>query len=651
MTRTFFLAAMSYLAGMQILLAQCPAGPTVQVVNNSGLDVNGSLTWALNCLNNVPSITTLTFNIPGSTVIEPNTLPNIGKPGALIDGNSQAGIVVDGSSPAGAPANCFVITAPNVTIQGLTIRNFTNPAGGNAILANGNNPTVVENTLVSNRTGITTSSSVFAFNFSGNTIGASGMGNITNGMVIQGSPSAGVISTNEVAHNGAAGITIVGGTVLITENSIYCNSTSGITKPVPPALPVITQATTQIIRGTAPANALVEVFVHSSAGCAGAPCQGKTFVGSTTALASGLWTLPTPGSVPGGSMVTATATISSNNTSAFSTCQTVTDCSGFTASINHTNVSCPGGNNGSAMALPPGSTITYLWNTTATTQTILNLVAGIYTVTVTNQSTGCTDSESATITQPPPLGVSLSNTNVSCFGGNDGSSTATGSGGTPNYTFVWSNGTTGPTANNLSAGTYVVTMTDENSCTIVQTTTISQPAAALMVSITKTNVSCFGGNNGSATATASGGTPGYTFEWSNGTNGPTANNLTAGTYTVTATDINGCTATQTTTITEPPALTVNTTATNATCFGGSNGSATATATGGTPGFTFEWSNGTNGPTANNLPAGTYTVTATDANGCTATQTATVGQPTMVAVSITKTNVSCFGGNNGSATAA
>jgi gliding motility-associated-like protein len=277
-------------------------------------------------------------------------------------------------------------------------------------------------------------------------------------------------------------------------------------------------------------------------------------------------------------------------------------------------------------------------------------VADTYTVTVTNQATGCTDSESVTITQPSPLGVSFSNTNVSCFGGNNGSSTATGSGGTPGYTFVWSNGETGPTINNLIAGAYIVTMTDANGCSIVQTTTISQPATALTVSISKTDVSCFGGNDGSATATATGGTPGFTFLWSNGANGPTANNLSAGTYVVTATDANACTAEQTVAVAEPPLLVVTTTATDVSCFGGNDGAATAVATGGTPGFTFLWSNGTNGPTANNLAAGTYVVTATDGNACTAEQTVTVAEPPLLVVTTTATDVSCFGGNDGSATA-
>ncbi|MEQ1747028.1 MAG: hypothetical protein ABMA02_16485, partial [Saprospiraceae bacterium] len=224
MTRTIL--ALCCALGTANLLAQCPTGTTVQVTNNLGTNTPGSLTFALNCLNTVPSITTVTFNIPGSPIIQPNSLPNIGKNGALIDGFSQNGVIIDGSSPAGAPANCFVVTAPNVTIVGLTIRNFTSASGGNAILVNGNNPVIQNNTLISNRTGVNTGTTVSSFSITANTIGASGTGNISNGIFIQ-AATTGVVFSNEIAHNGASGINILSGTVRITENSIYCNTTAG----------------------------------------------------------------------------------------------------------------------------------------------------------------------------------------------------------------------------------------------------------------------------------------------------------------------------------------------------------------------------------------------------------------------------------------
>ena len=147
------------------------------------------------------------------------------------------------------------------------------------------------------------------------------------------------------------------------------------------------------------------------------------------------------------------------------------------------------------------------------------------------------------------------------------------------------------------------------------------PGSDLAVSITaSTDVSCNGGNDGSATATATGGTGSYTYSWSNGASGATATGLSAGSYTVTVDDGSN-TATANVSISEPSAVSVSITGTNAN--GGNNGSATASASGGTPGYTYSWSNGGTGATISGLAPGNYTVTATDANGCTATNTVTI----------------------------
>jgi hypothetical protein len=145
------------------------------------------------------------------------------------------------------------------------------------------------------------------------------------------------------------------------------------------------------------------------------------------------------------------------------------------------------------------------------------LAADNYTIII-RDATGCTFNVPVVITQPSALSASItSQTNVSCFGGNNGSATVTANGGTAGYTYSWSGGGgTSATASNLSQGTYTVTVTDANGCTTTATANITQPAV-LSASITaQTNVSCFGGNNGSATVTANGGTAGYTYSWSGG---------------------------------------------------------------------------------------------------------------------------------------
>jgi gliding motility-associated-like protein len=322
-----------------------------------------------------------------------------------------------------------------------------------------------------------------------------------------------------------------------------------------------------------------------------------------------------------------------------------------------TNVLCNGGSNGSDIATGGGGTgpYSYSWSTIPiqTNANATGLTAGTYTVTATDAH-GCTATASVTITQPAVLSATTTTVSATC-GNADGSATANPTGGTGTYTYSW---TTLPiqttqTATNISAGTYTVTVTDANGCTFTTTATVSNISGETVTINPPTNVSCFGGSNGSATANPVGGTGTYTYSW---TTIPvqttvTATGLTAGSYAVTVTDANGCTATASVTITQPPLLTVTTGApTNVLCNGGSNGSDIATAGGGTGAYTYSWNTipiQTNA-TATGLSAGTYTITVTDANGCTATASTTITQPTLLTVTTAApTNVLCNGGNNGS----
>ncbi|MDF1480450.1 SprB repeat-containing protein, partial [Leifsonia sp. H3M29-4] len=160
----------------------------------------------------------------------------------------------------------------------------------------------------------------------------------------------------------------------------------------------------------------------------------------------------------------------------------------------------------------------------------------------------------------------------------------------------------------------------------------------LTVSATNTNVSCFGGNNGTATATVGGGTTPYAYNWNSAPvqTTSTANNLPAGTYTVTITDAKNCVATTTATVTQPTVLNATATNTSVNCNGGSNGTATVVPTGGTAPYTYSWNSSPvqTTATATNLPAGTYTATVTDALGCIKTVNTTITQPLVLTASAT-----------------
>ncbi|HPH82429.1 MAG TPA: SprB repeat-containing protein, partial [Flavobacteriales bacterium] len=202
-------------------------------------------------------------------------------------------------------------------------------------------------------------------------------------------------------------------------------------------------------------------------------------------------------------------------------------------------------------------------------------------------------------------------------GASNGTATATPAiAGT--YTYLWSNGQTTQTATGFAAGNYTVTVSQASGCSTTSSVTVSS-SGSLSASITTTNINCFGGTTGSATALGSGGTSPYTYSWSNSATGATASNLAAGTYTVTVTDAGGCTANQTCTITQPAsALAATATAAAPTCAGGTV-SASVTASGGTSPYTYLWSNGATTSTATGLANGNYTVVVTDFKGCTITK--------------------------------
>lgn len=334
----------------------------------------------------------------------------------------------------------------------------------------------------------------------------------------------------------------------------------------------------------------------------------------------------------------------------------VTQNPAITLTVSNSNVTCNSGQNGSATAIASGGTpaFQYVWSDGQTTVTATGLTAGVYTVSVTD-ATGCLRAQSVTITEAEAITLQFNVTNVPCDGTNNGTATVTPSQGNSPFTYLWSanaNGQMTQTATGLAAGTYIVTVTDNSGCVVVDNVIVNQNSN-IALTLTGTNITCYNGQNGSATATATSGTPPFQYVWSNGQTTVAATNLTAGVYTVSVADATGCTRIESITISEPAEITVQFNVLNVACNSTNNGSATATPSQGVSPFVYEWSTNANGQTtqtATGLTAGTYTVTITDDDGCEAIDVVTVGQNAAITLNVTGTNTTCNSGQNGTATA-
>jgi gliding motility-associated-like protein len=328
------------------------------------------------------------------------------------------------------------------------------------------------------------------------------------------------------------------------------------------------------------------------------------------------------------------------------------------ASVTYTDVSCFNACNGIAVATATNAigVVDYFWvggSSPLSGQTVSGLCAGTYTMIATDQNT-CTASTIINVIQPTALTANISSTgSVTCNGGSDGFAVVTASGATPAYSYVWTgaaaaNGNSA-NANTLPAGPYTVTVTDSKGCTITANTTILEPTP-FATTLTTTNAKCNGVCDGTANIAFSGGAGTTSFLWQPGLqNGNSVNNLCAGGQTVTITSNGACPTVLTFTLTEPTLLTATASATVSNC-GQSNGKTCATVAGGTSPLVYLWSNNINTLCNNNVFAGPYTFTVTDANGCTASASGLVNDVAGPVVSVTsQTNVSCFNGNNGAAT--
>ena len=317
------------------------------------------------------------------------------------------------------------------------------------------------------------------------------------------------------------------------------------------------------------------------------------------------------------------------------------------------NVTCNGAANGSANASAGGGNgnYSYAWSNGANTASIANLAAGTYLLVVTDGE-NCTASASVSISQPDPLTVNAAATAQTANGVNDGTATANPAGGVAAYSYLWSNGETTQSIAGLAPGNYTATVTDVNGCTAVQTVTVNSFNCALAASISGTNSTCFGANNGTASVGLLGAADPVVYAWNNGAVTQSVSGLAPGLYSVNITDGNNCPATLDITISEPAQLTANATSTHESAAGANDGTASANPTGGAGAYTYLWNNNAVTATISNLAPGTYSVTVTDQNGCTSVQSVAVNSfNCAIAAQASVANVTCAGMANGSITLA
>jgi len=376
----------------------------------------------------------------------------------------------------------------------------------------------------------------------------------------------------------------------------------------------------------------------------------------------------------------------------------VTQPASLTASSTMTPVLCNGGTTGSITGTATGGTAPYnmSWagpingNPTGNeisidggSYSVNNAPQGSYTITITDAN-GCLASSNIQVNQPPPLVASAVNSSALCNGSSDGSITVTASDGTSPYNVSWTGAITGdPVGTEISvsnggyqitsviAGNYTITVTDANGCTTQTTSTVTQPIA-ISASATNTAALCNGSADGTIIVTSNDGTPIYNVSWTGPVSGDPAGNeittsggnytitgVSSGTYIITVTDANGCTTITTSTITEPTSVTALATNLAVLCNGGTTGSVTGLASGGTAPYDMSWSGPNTGNpagdeintdggsyTVNGAPAGTYTITITDGNGCVATTTTQIIEPAVLTASVLNTAVLCNAGSSG-----
>ncbi|HMQ48158.1 MAG TPA: gliding motility-associated C-terminal domain-containing protein [Saprospiraceae bacterium] len=309
------------------------------------------------------------------------------------------------------------------------------------------------------------------------------------------------------------------------------------------------------------------------------------------------------------------------------------------------NITCNGEATGGIVLTPlmVNPPLSYNWSNGATTQNISNVMAGSYTVQV-SDANGCQINDALTLTEPSAIEVMASANDASC-GLANGTAMASANGGVGSFSFSWSNGQNGASSSNLMPGTYTVSATDQNNCVETESVTIlDQPGPSLNANIEV--VSCASGADGAIQVDIDSGTAPFSFNWNTGATTQNLSGLAAGLYSLTVTDVNNCTDVISLMVDEPNEMAIVFTTQNSSC-GLSNGQAEAVVMGGTGTYTYNWSNGASGALIANLQAGTYQLAVSDSNNCSTTGTVAISNDDGPMINATAQPVSCAGASTGS----
>jgi hypothetical protein len=645
-------------------------------VTNTDDDGAGSLRAAIECANATAGENRIHFNIAGGNpaVIRvgestAQALPALTDNNTIIDGSTQNGftgkplIILEGDAVAWTSAvNAIWIRANNCEIYGLQIQDFPDDgidlldannvtigsAGkGNVIYNCGSEQDIFPNAIPRGNwegCGIVVRGSSRNTRILGNKIGTNyeatqARGNEYCGINISREARnitiGGADQGNTIAYN-AAGILLANGAnnVIISQNAFVCNDTVAIalrgTANNSLAAPLIEDYTDITVRGTATANAIIEVFVSSSSICPDRACQGNELVGTTTANGNGQWELPLANTNPLPDDVSITATATSNGrTSAFADCFTkaAVDCSKFAVTVvSKRDESCDLSNGSFNLSVTGGvAPYTYdIGDGTSLSPNFTNLSVGTYSVTVLDAN-GCEATQALAINQSPPLSLLITEQENAVCGQASGQFVALAFGSVAPYTYDIGNGATSNFIfENLSPGEYELTVTDATGCTETEPIEILDEDGLQLELLTIQDASC-DENNGFVSATTADGIAPIVFDL-NGqrSDNPNFDNLAPGQYVLTATDANGCSAVRDFTIQATPELRLSiSNVVNANC-DAQGGQIEVSINGGTAPFTFNYGIGeVSNPVFTDLRPGTYLITATDANGCTDVQSARV----------------------------